>query len=98
VYEALDGFQAGTIISTVLPDVVILDLRMPGMDGFETCRMIKANALTKAAEVVVVTAYPSAENEKKILECGARMCLSKPLNLAQLVHQISILVEQQGRA
>jgi CheY-like chemotaxis protein len=88
VSEANDGFRAGTIIATLRPDVVILDLRMPGMDGYEVCRMIKAQEATRHAEVIAMTAFPSTESEKRILDCGARICLSKPLDLDQLVQEI----------
>jgi DNA-binding response OmpR family regulator len=94
VSEACDGFQAGTLITTLLPEVVILDLRMPGIDGFETCRMIKANPLTKTTQIIIVTAFPSQENEQRSLECGAKMCLPKPLNLAELVRQVTLLVAE----
>ena len=88
VVEAQDGFRAGTILATLKPDVVLLDLRMPGMDGYEVCRMIKSQDETRHAEVVAMTAYPSAENEARILSCGARVCLSKPLDMRQLMQEI----------
>lgn len=88
VVEANDGFRAGTLIATLRPDVVILDLRMPGMDGYEVCRIIKASDATKHAEVIAMTAFPSPESEKKILECGARVCLSKPLDLPRMLQEV----------
>ena len=50
VIEANDGFRAGTIIASQQPDVVILDLRMPGMDGYEVCSLIKSQDTTKHVE------------------------------------------------
>ncbi len=90
VVEANDGFRAGTMIATVKPDVVILDLRMPGMDGYEVCRMIKAQDATKHAEVIAMTAFPSPESEKRIIECGARICLAKPLDLDRLLKEVEM--------
>ncbi|MDY6914564.1 MAG: response regulator [Planctomycetota bacterium] len=86
--EAHDGFQAGTMLGTLEPDVVILDLRMPGMDGYEVCRLIKSQEKTKHAAVLAITAYPSPENEEQILACGARICLNKPLDLDQLLKEV----------
>jgi excisionase family DNA binding protein len=86
--EAHDGFRAGNILATLVPDLVLLDLRMPGMDGFEVCRMIRSEASTKHTEVIAMTAYPSPETEKKIFECGASVCLSKPLDMAELMDSI----------
>ncbi|MCD6303836.1 MAG: response regulator [Planctomycetes bacterium] len=88
VVEAHDGFHAGTLVATLKPQVVILDLRMPGMDGYEVCRLIKSQDATRDAEVIAMTAYPSAENERRILECGARICLSKPLDLDTLMAEV----------
>ncbi len=88
VLEANDGFSAGTMIATHKPDVVILDIRMPGLDGFEVCRMIKAGDETKHAEVIAVTGFPGEDAEKKILDCGARVCLGKPLDMDTLLSEI----------
>ena len=90
VVEANDGFRAGTMIATVRPDVVILDMRMPGMDGYEVCRMIKGQDSTKHAEVIAMTAFPSPEREKRIIECGARVCLAKPLDLDRLLKEVDM--------
>jgi len=92
IAEANDGFQAGALIATACPDVVVLDLRMPGMDGFEVCRMIKSREDTSRAAVIAVTAYPSEESEREILECGASLCLNKPLDLPALVAQVEAAV------
>ena len=96
VVEAHDGFQAGAVIATLRPDVVILDIRMPGMDGFEVCRMIKGHAATRHAKVVAVTAFPSEEAEASILACGASLLLPKPLNLPRLVGEVSVFTEPIG--
>jgi CheY-like chemotaxis protein len=88
ILEANDGFHAGTVIATQKPDVVVLDLRMPGMDGYEVCRMIKAQDDTRHAVVIAMTAFPSASNEKEIIACGARVCLAKPLDLDLLIEEI----------
>lgn len=88
VVEANDGFQAGAMLATLKPDVVILDLRMPGMDGYEVCRMIKSDGLTQHAEIIAITAYPSADSEREILKCGARVCLAKPLDIDELLKQV----------
>jgi len=88
VLEAYDGFKAGTLVATHRPAMVILDLIMPGLDGYEVCKSIKAHAATRHTEIVAMTAYPSPENEKRILECGARVCLTKPLNMEALMKEI----------
>ena len=88
VVEAHDGFRAGTIVATLKPNVVILDLRMPGMDGYEVCKLIKTQESTRQADVLAMTAYPSPENVQKIIDCGARVCMAKPLNMEALLTEI----------
>ena len=88
VVQAHDGFAAGTILATLKPDVVVLDLRMPGIDGYEVCRLIKSQGATRHAVVIAVTAYPSWENEERIRRCGAAAYLTKPLDLTALVGEI----------
>jgi excisionase family DNA binding protein len=97
VVEAHDGFQAGTVVSTYKPQVVILDLKMPGIDGFEVCRMIKTNEATKHATVIAITAYASPENQDRILNAGARICLEKPLDLAELVRHVEAAIADGPR-
>lgn len=88
VTEANDGFRAGTMVATIMPDVVILDLRMPGMDGFEVCQLIKSQENTRHAHVLAMTAYPSPENEQRMLQCGAKVCMPKPLDIDGLLREV----------
>ncbi|MFP3937449.1 MAG: response regulator [Phycisphaerae bacterium] len=88
VVEAHDGFQAGTMVATLKPDCVLVDLRMPGIDGYEVCRMIKSRQETQHAQVIAMTAYPSEDNDQKALECGAAACLHKPLDIDTLLKHV----------
>ncbi len=97
VAEAHDGFKAGSIIATLKPDVVILDLRMPGMDGFEVCKSIKSEQATRHSTVIAVTAYDSEENTRRIMDCGAAACLPKPLDLSELLRRVEAAVKSAGR-
>ena len=87
--EAHDGFRAGAAVANLKPDVVILDLKMPGIDGYEVCRAIKSEPASRHIEVIAITAYPSEDGTKRILNCGARVCLSKPLNMNKLLAEIA---------
>lgn len=75
---AMDGFDAGQKVATFSPDVVFLDLRLPGMDGFEVCRRIKQKADTASIHVIAMTGYFDAETSQRIEGLGAATCLSKP--------------------
>jgi len=88
VIEAHDGFRSGQLVATLRPDVVILDLRMPGMDGVEVCRLIKSQEETRATEILAITAYPADDSVQHVLEMGARVCLNKPLDMDRLLTEI----------
>ncbi len=79
IATAADGFEAGRLVATFRPDVVLLDLRMPGLDGFHVCRAIKASPETAATIVIAMTGFYTSEMEARILECGALRCLAKPV-------------------
>ena len=93
VLTARDGFEAGRLVATFRPNVVLLDLRMPGIDGFQVCRAIKADPASSTTSVIAMTGYHTAETEQKILECGAIRCLAKPVEPEQLAGLIDGLFE-----
>ncbi len=96
VSTAADGFEAGRLVASFRPDVVLLDLRMPGLDGFQVCRTIKADAEGAGVIVIAMTGYHTPETEQKILECGALRCVAKPIEPSALATLIDDLVERAG--
>lgn len=81
---ARSGEEALQRVQTDEPTVIVLDLRMPGMDGFAVCRSIKRTSNGEHTSVIAVTAYASADVEKRILDCGADGYLAKPLEIELL--------------
>ncbi len=96
VMTAADGFEAGRLVATFRPDVVLLDLRMPGLDGFQVCRTIKGDVEAAATIVIAMTGYHTLETEARIIECGAVRCLSKPIEPSTLAAIIDSVLEQSG--
>jgi excisionase family DNA binding protein len=84
-----NGIEALLRIGGDRPDAVILDVNMPGLDGFEVLKRIKENESTKAVEVVVVTGNNEADLEKKLLALGARAVLKKPVSPADVVELVT---------
>lgn len=84
--EALDACEHGKI------DVVLLDVMMPGMDGFEVCRRLKADPTTQHIPVVMVTALDQIGDRVRGLEAGADDFLTKPVNDLQLMTRVKSLV------
>lgn len=80
VSSAADGFEAGGKVHNFGPDIILLDLMMPKLDGFTVCRQIKEDPETHNIRIIAMTGYPSLENEQRILEAGAEICISKPLD------------------
>jgi len=95
VLEANDGYSAGEIVASCRPDVVVLDLRMPGLDGFEVCRRIKSRKDTEDTAVIAITAHHSNNTRRRILESGARTYLTKPLDIDMLVSEVASAVSQR---
>lgn len=87
---ANDGFSAGLKVIEFKPHVVLLDLMMPGMDGYQVCEAIKSEPASKAIRVVAMTGFPSPENIEKILAAGAEVCLAKPIDDDLLLGELGL--------
>lgn len=88
---ATDGFDAGHQIGTFRPSVVFLDIRLPGLDGFEVCKRIKASPDGSSTSVIAMTGYYEAETADKIVEMGAAMCLKKPFTPDDLRRALALV-------
>ena len=80
VLKCSDGPTALEIAARDQPDIILLDVMMPGMDGFETCRRLKADPVTRHIPVVMVTALDGREDRIKGLEAGADDFVTKPID------------------
>jgi two-component system cell cycle response regulator len=95
VFTANNGTTALEILAQNKIDIVLLDVMMPGMDGFETCRQIKANPETTHIPVVMVTALSDIEDRVKGLEAGADEFLTKPINDTALLVRVKSLARMK---
>ncbi|MDQ8027497.1 MAG: PleD family two-component system response regulator [Brevundimonas sp.] len=92
VLTAMDGQTALEIASAERPDIILLDVMMPGMDGFETCRRLKADPVTRHIPVVLVTALDGREDKIRGLEAGADDFVTKPIDDVILFARVKSLV------
>ncbi|MBQ4820984.1 response regulator [Aquimarina sp. MMG016] len=93
VFIARDGGEALEIAEENVPDVVLLDIMMPNVDGYETLRQIKQNDKLKHTKVVFLSAKNKATDIEKGLEMGADKYLTKPFSVKKLVEEINELLE-----
>jgi class 3 adenylate cyclase len=92
VKSATTGAEALRSIAEETPDLVLLDIVMPEMDGFEVCKRIRADDKTAALPVVLVTSLDPREEKIRGLECGADDFLTKPINQAELLARVRTLL------
>ncbi len=93
VFTAQSGQEGLEIAQQELPDVILLDLVMPGMHGYEVCAKLKAEATTRYIPVLMLTALKTdSESRVKGLELGADAFLSKPIDETELVAQIKVML------
>jgi putative two-component system response regulator len=93
VLKASDGDQAISIINKADVDLVLLDVMMPGVDGFEVCRQIKASEKTRLTPVIMVTALDDLESRVKGIEAGSDDFITKPANKMELMARTKSLLK-----
>ena len=92
VHTASNGLDALEAIGMFKPDIILLDVMMPGIDGIEVCRRIKSNPETQHIPVIMVTALDQPEDRVQGLEAGADDFITKPVNDAALFCRLKSLV------
>jgi CheY-like chemotaxis protein len=94
VLEACDGQEALRLIEQTQPELMLLDIGMPGMDGFAVVRRIRENPRLAQLPVVAVTAYAMRGDQERILSAGFDGYLSKPINPSSLVRELDRLLNR----
>lgn len=96
IKSAYDGFKAGVKYCAFKPDLITLDLKMMGMDGFEVCSYIRNEHKNDDVKILAVSAYLENGNKKRILDLGADDCLSKPFNSQEFRDKVLKLLNTKG--
>lgn len=90
--DAVDGEQAIAQFASHNPDLILLDVVMPGMDGFETCRRIRALPGADYSQILMVTGLDDSESTEKAFEAGANDFISKPINWIMLGYRVRYML------
>lgn len=98
ILQAFDGFQAGSLISENKPSVIILDIKLPGINGNKLCRQIKSDSKLGDPIIIAITGIDEVESRDQILADGADAYFHKPLKFNDLVTSINELLEKQTKA
>jgi two-component system alkaline phosphatase synthesis response regulator PhoP len=94
VVTALDGEQALERVASEKPDLIVLDIMMPKLDGYEVCRAVKANPATKNVPVILLSAKGRNVDQKMGFDVGADDYITKPFSPRKLVERINQLLGQ----
>jgi CheY-like chemotaxis protein len=85
VVEAVDGADGLAQAAALRPDLILLDLMMPNLDGYTVCRRLKADPATRAIPVIFLTASADRDVNRQATAVGAAACLTKPFDLTDLL-------------
>lgn len=93
VDTACNGCEALDIVGKKAPDLILLDIQMPGMDGYEVCGRIKGEGNTRLIPIVMITALREVEDKIKAIEVGADDFISKPFNKLEVLARVRSLLK-----
>jgi CheY-like chemotaxis protein len=93
IVMAFDGEQGVATAQAEKPDLVLMDMSLPGIDGWEATRRIKADAATKTIPVIALTAHAMSDDRAKALEAGCDEYDTKPIDLERLLPKIEALLK-----
>ena len=92
ILKAFNGYEALKIVGTTPPDLILLDIMMPGINGLDVCKIIKNDEKTMSIPIVIVTALNEGEVRIKALEAGADEFLNKPIDSIELIIRVRSLL------
>jgi len=92
ILKTSEGLEAINLARDEQPDLILMDIRLPGISGFEVTRLLKQDNQTKAIPIIAVTAFATPGDEAKALESGCAAYITKPVNVDELLRTIEFFL------
>ena len=96
VYRAVDGAEGVEVAKAEKPDLILLDMSLPVMDGWQAARQLKANNETQAIPIIALTAHAIAGDREKTLAAGCNDYSTKPVDFPQLLLKMQTLLKREA--
>jgi CheY-like chemotaxis protein len=97
VEKAVDAEQARELLRHSMPDLILMDIALPGMDGLTLTRILKADLRLKHIPVVALTAFAMKGDDRKAYEAGCDGYITKPIDTRELARQVGDVLARSGR-
>ena len=89
IIEATDGKQGVELAKARKPDLILMDIMMPNMDGLEATRSLKADASTSSIPIIALTSYAMAGDKERILQAGCDQYITKPVDIKEFLKKVA---------
>ncbi|MBP0905681.1 response regulator [Mariniflexile gromovii] len=94
VLKAYNGKDGLKLAHENNPEIILIDIQLPDMDGYEICNKLRHNGLPKNTKIIAVTSYAMGGDKEKAIEAGADGYLEKPINPETFVHQMESIINE----
>ncbi len=97
IVPAADGPSGVELAGRILPQLILLDIQLPGMDGYAVARELRKNPALKNTPIVAVTSYAMTGDREKTIEAGCNGYIEKPINPETFVDEVELYMENAGK-
>jgi CheY-like chemotaxis protein len=97
VLQARDGLEGVKLAASEMPNVALVDIGLPGIDGYEVARRLRKDAATSGIRLIALTGYGLAEDQRRVLEAGFDLHMVKPVDLGTLLARLAEPASQASR-
>jgi CheY-like chemotaxis protein len=96
IFKAVDAEEAQVVLADILPELILMDIALPGMDGLTLTRILKANERTRHIRIIALTAFAMKADEVKARDAGCDGYVTKPINTRELPTQIAEFLAREA--